>query len=240
MKSFILFIALNFSSFASTTPSPADILKKADDVRMPPGDLSVDVHVRDFKKRVLDKESKYKVWSKGPQMSLVDTTAPERQKGRKLLMIQDDLWFYTPDIKRPTRVSFQQKLTGEVSNGDISRTNFAGDYNATIINTEKYKDKMAWVLKLEANRKGVTYNSIKYWVSQSDFMPLMAEFYANSGKLIKRAIYSKPETIMGGTRVTSTLIQDAIQTANESIIHYSGHKKEKLDESFFNKDNLAP
>ena len=130
------------------------------------------VHVRDFKKRVLEKDTTYKVISKDAVMSLVDTIAPQRQKGRKLLMIQNDLWFFTPDIKRPARVSFQQKLTGEVANGDISRTNFAGDYNATIVKTDKIKGRTAWVLDLKAARTGVTYAAIKYWVEQKTFMPI--------------------------------------------------------------------
>lgn len=216
-----------------------EIVKKSDEARMPSGDLSVKVWVRDFKKRVLEKETTYQVWTKGPLVSLVDTVEPIRQKGRKLLMIQDDLWFSTPDIKRPTRMSLQQKLTGEVAIGDISRTNFSGDYTPKIIGNEKIKDKDSWVLKLDAARKGVTYGGIKYWVQKGTFLPIKAEFFAASGKLLKTAIYSKPQTVMGANRLTSMLIQDAVQTTNESIIHYSDYKRERLDDSFFNKDNLS-
>jgi outer membrane lipoprotein-sorting protein len=236
----ILITSLFFLSFNTFAQTAQEIIKKSDDARMPTGDLIFDVWVRDFKKRQLEKETRYKVWSKGTLMSLVDTVEPERQKGRKLLMINDDLWFITPDVKRPTRVSFQQRLTGEVSNGDLSRTNFSGDYNSTILSEEKFKGKDdVWVLKLEAARKGVTYSSIKYWVAKKGFLPLKAEFFAASGKLLKTAIYSKPLNILGAERMTSVLIQDAIQATNESIIHYSNHKREKIDESFFNKDSLA-
>ena len=53
-----------------------------------------------------------------------------------MLMKDYDMWLFTPNIKKPLRISLEQKLTGEVSYGDIAKTNYAEDYNAKLISTE--------------------------------------------------------------------------------------------------------
>lgn len=241
MKNMLLFVLISTSvrTFAAD-PSPKEIIKKADEGRMPGGDTTVDVVVKDYKNKNLDKETAYKVWSKAPLKSLVETISPARQKGRKLLMIDSDLWFMTPDIKRATRVSFQQRLTGEVANGDIASVNFSDDYEGTISGSEKIKDQDCWVLDLKAINKRATYKSLKYWVTKDKLLPRRADFYAASGKLLKRATYGKTAEVLGAPRVTTIVIQDAVQTSHESVIEYSNHKREKLDDSMFNKDTLAP
>jgi len=84
-----------------------------------------------------DKREAYNVSFKDVNASLTVQTEPERARGRKLLMKEYDIWLYTPNIKKPLRISLEQKLTGEVANGDIARTNYAEDYDATLLGTEK-------------------------------------------------------------------------------------------------------
>jgi hypothetical protein len=239
MKQTLCFLFF-FMSLSARAEDVTAIIKKADEARMPGGDLTVDVLVKDFKNKTLDKETVYKVSNKGSTKSLVETMSPQRQKGRKLLVMNSDLWFMTPDIKRATRVSFQQRLTGEVSNGDIASVNFADDYAGTLVGSEKIKDQDCWVIDLKAINERATYRSLKYWVVKGTYLPKRADFYAISGKLLKRATYGKPATILGSPRITTMVIQDAVQTSSESVIEYSNHKRAALDDSMFNKDNLAP
>ena len=114
-----------------------EIIRAADLARFPEGDVSCTVLVKDYQGKELLRENTYQVFSRGADESLVQTISPERLKGHKLLMKEDDLWLYTPDTKRPTRVSLQQKLTGEVANGDLSRTRFAKDYRVGFVQEKK-------------------------------------------------------------------------------------------------------
>src|SRR5262249_23659924 len=102
---------------ASPVVNAEEAVKKADEGRMPDGEVTFVARVLDYDQKSLLRETRYRVSSQGESASLIETIAPERQKGRKLLMEGDSLWLYTPDIKRPARVSLQQRLTGEVSNG---------------------------------------------------------------------------------------------------------------------------
>src|ERR1041385_2026847 len=58
----------------------------------------------------------------------------------------------TTDNGRPKeeRLSLAQRLIGQVSNGDIARANFAGDYKAKLLGSEKLGNEMAYLLDLVA------------------------------------------------------------------------------------------
>ncbi|MFM8312725.1 MAG: outer membrane lipoprotein-sorting protein, partial [Deltaproteobacteria bacterium] len=105
--------------------SPQEIVQRADDARYPSGQFSFFVKVTDKEEGSTSNETVYLVHTKDNDNSLVETKVPERMRGRKLLMKKQDLWLFLPTLKKPTRVGFEQRLTGEVSNGDLARTNFA-------------------------------------------------------------------------------------------------------------------
>jgi outer membrane lipoprotein-sorting protein len=114
LTKFKILIPLLFSitvAASANAETPNEMIRKSDKLRSFDTDISFVAEVQDFKGANVQ-TSKYKVFNKGTKMSLVETIFPERQTGRKLLMKDEDLWLFTPDIKRPTRVSMQQRLTG--------------------------------------------------------------------------------------------------------------------------------
>ncbi|OFZ54393.1 MAG: hypothetical protein A2428_11295 [Bdellovibrionales bacterium RIFOXYC1_FULL_54_43] len=234
-----LLIGLSASLAFGADPSPLQIVQKADLARGPGGAYSVIAKVLDYSKGKLRTETAYRVYVKGNELCLVETIEPVRLRGRKLLMNGNDLWFFLPTIKRPTRVSLQQRLTGEVSNGDIARTNFAADYNVRILGTEKIQGTDSYRLELKAKSKNVTYDRLEYWVSKTDLKPLRATFFALSGKPLKNATYSDFKPSLGRPVMTRTVITDYTQPLKRSELVYGQFRREKLDDSFFNKDSIT-
>lgn len=185
-----------------------------------------------------DKREAFNVSFKDVNASLTVQTEPERARGRKLLMKEYDIWLYTPNIKKPLRISLEQKLTGEVSNGDIARTNYAEDYDATILSTEKLNNVDVYKLELKAKNKKVTYGRIEYIVSKKEFNPISATFFALSGKPLKSAEFSEFKNIQGMSRASKMVIRDYLQKDKTSTLVFSDHKPEKFSDSLFNKDRL--
>lgn len=181
-------------------------------------------------------EAGYDVKVRDSDASLIEQMFPIKSRGRKLLMKGSDIWLYTDQIKNPVRVSLQQKLNGEISNGDIARTNFAQDYAATFDTGSTSKDMIA--LDLKAKTKGATYDRIKYWLSKKDYRPMQADFYALSGKLMKTAKYSNFKRIEGHERLTKVVVQDAQIKTRQSTIFYTNQKSQKFPESLFNKEQM--
>lgn len=218
--------------------SAEEILRKSDDARMPDGTISFTVRVEDRNGTEVTGDTTYRVYAKGDDKAMIETSAPARLKGRKLLMRGDDLWLYLPTVKRPTRVGLQQRLTGEVANGDVARTRFFSDYNPKKTGEEKIGGKTCHKLELKAKKKETTYRRVLLWVEVGTFQPAKAEFFALSGKLLKRSEYLDYKNIMGGTRATRVLIRDALKPAKASELHYEEFNREELDDSFFTKESL--
>lgn len=227
------------NAFAAKELTPDEIVEKADEGRMPFPEMSFLAIAKDFEKGKLAHETRYQVLNKGREASLVTTIFPERQKDRKLLMKGNDLWLYTPDIKRAARVSMQQKLTGEISNGDLARTNYSGDYDAKLIGMETIKGKKAYHLDLKSKHSGVTYSRIEYWVQKDDHLPIKAVFYAVSGKVLKTGQYLDATDVLGKKCITKLHIIDALNTDRQSVLTYTKHKRVKISESDFNKERLG-
>lgn len=216
-----------------------ELLKRADEHRSPNGDFSFVVKASEFKSKKLSKETVYKVYSKESRYSLIETIYPERLLGRKLLMKENSLWLYLPNVHRPTRVSMQQRLTGEVSNGDIARTNFVDDYTPKLLGTVKWKKKPVYRLALTAKSTEASYRFIELLVDPKTFFPLHADFFAISGKKLKSGEFSAFKNILGKKRSTRFLVTDALQPDRYTRLDYSRFRKEILSESFFNKESIV-
>jgi hypothetical protein len=227
------------TNFALANENAQELVRRADDFRFPPGDVRFRVKVVDFKKGKRERESEYKVLSDGKGQSLVETVKPERQKGRKLLMSESDLWFYSPDIRKPVRVSLQQRLTGEVSNGDLANTNFAGDYEAALTGEEIKEGRRLLRLRLKAKSKTATYANVNYWIDAATGAPITAEFLSASGKVMKRGYFDKYSTVLGKKRLTEMKIEDAIVKTKMSLMQYSEFSREAIPKMSFSKESIG-
>ena len=226
----LIFIAL-FSSLANAEIDPNEIVKKAD-LKRGLGNIS-----HSFTVTISDQDNKteaYRVFFKDFNSSLTEQNEPARARGRKILMKDYDIWLFTPNIKKALRISLEQKLTGQVSNGDIARTNYAEDYDATKIKD----DPSNYLLNLKAKNNKVTYGKIEYLVSKKDFNPIEATFFALSGKALKKATFTDFKMVEGALRSTKMIIQDYLVKTKSSTMIFSDYKIEKFNESKFNKDGL--
>jgi hypothetical protein len=155
-----------------------------------------------------------------------------------MLMKGRDLWIFLPTVSQPVRLSLSQRLTGQVANGDIARANFAGDYDAKILRTEKVDGEAMYLLELTAVDKGVAYHRVLYWVRQANFWPYKAEFYSLSDRLLKTCLYENYKLLGGKTRPTRLVMRDAIRKDDESILEYSELRPKNLPDKFFTRDYL--
>ncbi|MGZ3787551.1 MAG: outer membrane lipoprotein-sorting protein [Bacteriovorax sp.] len=235
MKQALFLLTFSLLSSNAFALDANEIVKKAD-LKRGLGNVS-----HSFNVTVTDQDEKketYHVSFRDMNHSLTEQTEPERSRGRKLLMRDYDIWLFTPNIKKPLRISLEQKLTGQVSNGDIARTNYAEDYEATLIDSDKKEKSDVYKLDLKAKNNKVTYGKIEYVVSKKDYSPIEATFFALSGKPLKHATFSDFRPIQGAVRATKMVIQDYLQKDKVSSLVFGDHKLEKFSDSLFNKERL--
>lgn len=220
------------SAQASAEESAAEILKKADAIRNPGNSYFMKVEVKSTGNE--DEPSIYEVFLKGNSKTLVKALAPARDKGRNMLMIDEDMWAYVPNLKRAVRVSLNQKLSGQTANGDISRTRWTGDYTPTI----ESSDAKYWKLYLKADKKGLTYDRIRVWVQKKTYKPEKAEYLSLSDKVLKKVEYKGFKPMAGGDRPTEIHIQDALNETERSVIAIQSMEVKDHPDSLFNQNNL--
>jgi len=214
------------------------IVERADRVRFPDGGFQVDVAITNFNNGQAAEARRYRVLSKGNENTVVMITEPAAERGQIILMKDRDLWVFLPNVSQPVRLALSQRLTGEVSNGDIARANFAGDYVPQVVRTEEIGGEPYYVLELNAADRGVTYRRVMYWVHQKTFRPHKAEFYSLSNRLLKTCLYEKYEQMAGAVRPTRLVMDDALRKGEQSVLEYSGMTPRELPDRIFTKDYL--
>lgn len=203
----------------------ARVLARSDQSRNPMPSFAVDVELTSTTPDGRHETSKFRVYGKGSDRSVVEFTAPQTEKGKVLLMLRDAMWIYMPSASRPIRISPLQRLMGQASNGDVARTNFTVDYQPGAMAEEND----AWVIELAAKDPAVAYNRVRLWVDRKSFEPRRAEFYVVSGKLIKRATYG-PESVE---------IDDVLRPGHRTVMRYTNRVARENPERMFTKDALG-
>ncbi len=76
---------------------------------------------------------------------------------------------------------------GDFSNSDMLRPNLSQDYEPKFIESG---DHEALALELTSKSKETAYQTIKLWVRKKDNLPVKAQYFATSGKLLRSTLYS--------------------------------------------------
>jgi hypothetical protein len=224
-------------SSPADSPDPQKLLELADQYRVGWDSVVFITRITNFRGDKLEEESQYEVYLQRTK-SFVKFLNP-RDKGRSLLMLDDDMWIYMPSTSRPIRITPMQRLTGNVSNGDVARTNYAGDYDASLLREEPVDGKTCYLLELKARRRGATYPRIQYWISTSDFAPRKAEFFLTSGKNHKSASYDSFSDFQGKRLLTRMTIVDKIRKDDRSVMEFLRYTPREIPQKYFNKNSMA-
>lgn len=214
------------------------IVQKADEVRNPAPSYVMDVEITVERPGEPPTTARYVVSTKNRVKSLIKFTSPATEKGKAMLMVNHDMWFYTPTVSRPIRISPLQRLIGQVSNADVARTNYSGGYVATLVGSSRLDGRDCHVLDLQAKDDKVSYHRIRYWVEKETYRPVKAEFYALSDLLLKTAYFRDLGMVHGMLRPRELLIRDPTKRGHFSLIRYSNSRIVTLSDGLFRREAL--
>ena len=229
-------------------PSAEDVLAASDAIRNPGRPFSVTVTLTEFQGGKQVDTSTLVSYSRTQQASgqfasLIRFVLPARDAGKLMLKNGNDLWFYDPVSKASVRISPQQRLLGQASNGDVATVNFAKDYDVKFLADEEIKDghgklRQARKLGLTAVAPDVTYASIDMWVDAANNRPLLARFYAESSRLLKTAYYRHYQQQLGVERPTETVIIDGLNPQSVTLMRFTDYAARAIPETWLQRDYL--
>jgi outer membrane lipoprotein-sorting protein len=196
MKYLILILLLPSLMFApeSSSLTAEQIIQKVDDNMAAKTRISTSEMVIYGKRK--ERRIRSKSWSEGSEKSFTEYLSPAREKGTKMLKLEDRLWIYTPSTDRTIQLSGHM-LRQSVMGSDLSYEDMMEDrelldiYNAKLEKEEVLNGQKTYVLKLTAKVEDVSYYSRKIWVDAKYFVPLKEELFAKSGKMLKKTTLSE-------------------------------------------------
>ena len=232
---------------AEQSSQAVDIIRRADRIRAPAEPFRYALTLIEMKgeqevsRQSLDVAMRfYKPTAEqaGDARALVRFVDPPTERGKSLLSIFDKLWYYEPKLRRPIPISRQQRLVGQVSNGDVVATDFDLSYVSVLAATEDCDGRPCYRLELQRRFPHVTYPKINYWVDVETYRPFKAEFLSTGNKVLKRAWYKDYKLALGEQRPHEIYIEDSLKKEQYTRMLYSDVRLEEVPEAYFQKEYL--
>lgn len=142
------------------------------------------------------REKEFSGFAKGKESAYMEFTSPARDKGTRFLKIGDEMWIYLPSVEKATKIAghmLRQSMMGsDFSYDDVTENERLLDlYDAELTGVDSIDGRECYVLELTAKVEEVTYYSRRVWVTKGSLIPVRAEVYAKSGKLMKETTVSE-------------------------------------------------
>lgn len=189
MKTINIIAALMISGVLSAQPSGDELLDRIDQNMSSDSRHVVSKMVIHGARATRTIESE--TWSVGDEKAYTEYLAPAREKGTKMLKLEDQLWIYSPGTDRTIQISGHM-LRQSVMGSDLSYEDMMDDpelrskYDATVTGSEEVNGTDCWVVEMHANAPDVSYQMRKVWVDKSRYLPMKEELFAKSGTLLKK------------------------------------------------------
>ncbi|HLP04106.1 MAG TPA: outer membrane lipoprotein-sorting protein [Paludibacter sp.] len=201
-------------AFAQNYPSGKSVLDKVDK------NMSAKTRVMTASMEIGSERTKrtmvLKTYGEGDHKAYTEYLAPAREKGTKMLKLDNKLWIYSPSTDRTIQISGHM-LRQSVMGSDMSYEDMMNDkplleqYKAEVTGVETIDGRDCWVVTLTAIAADVNYYTRKMWVDQDRIVPLKADMYAKSGKLLKRITFSDVRKVAGRWFPMSFLYKDMLK-----------------------------
>jgi len=209
----ILFLSITFAY--AQYPSGKSILEKIDQNMSSTNRIVTSKMIIHGSRNIRTIESRS--WVQGTDKSFTEYLSPVREKGTKMLKLEDNLWMYSPSTDRTIQISGHM-LRQSVMGSDLSYEDMLEDpkmennYDAEVLSEETIDERSCWVLLLTAKNADVAYQTRKIWVDQERYVPLKEELFAKSGKLLKRLTLSNITEIEGRWFPFEMTFKDMLKT----------------------------
>jgi outer membrane lipoprotein-sorting protein len=202
------------AALAAQVPDGETILRRADENMGSDNKITsstMTIHGRRGSRSVRSRS-----WIKGRTKSFTEYLDPPRDKGTKMLKLEDQLWTYTPSADRTILISGHM-LRQSVMGSDLSYEDMMEDprlaslYAATVAGDETYEGRPCWVLDLVSRGEDMAYFKRKIWIDKERSVVLREERFAKSGKLLKTTEVKRVERQGGRWVPTHMVFKDALK-----------------------------
>ncbi|WP_220769996.1 outer membrane lipoprotein-sorting protein [Shewanella sp. MBTL60-007] len=129
-------------------------------------------------------------WTQGDKQSLVRVTEPKVDAGNAFLILDKQMWSYSPKINRvikvPSSMMNQSWMGSDFSNKDVSRTTeLLDDYSHQLIATAELDGHRLYTIESTPHESAPVVWGKQVTVLRDDWVMLRQEFWDQDNKLVK-------------------------------------------------------
>jgi outer membrane lipoprotein-sorting protein len=219
---FIIIYVLSLGCFSQENPTAFDILDKIDqnmvfETAYTETDMIITIRNRTITKSLIS-------YAEGNEKSYIEFLSPARDKGTKMLKLNDIVKVYFPSAERVMRLSghmLRQSMMGsDFSYEDMTERSkkLREEYSGEIKGDEAIDERPCYVLVLTSKMKKQTYFTRKMWVDKERFIGLKEELYAKSGKLLKVAYAEGIKTFKNRFYPTKITMEDRLRKNSKTEV----------------------
>ncbi|WP_280749410.1 outer membrane lipoprotein-sorting protein [Parabacteroides sp. PF5-9] len=180
----------------------------------------------------------------GTDKSFSEYLSPARERGTKMLKLDNEMWVYSPSTDRTIMISGHM-MRQSVMGSDLSYEDMMDDrklteiYNAEVAGNEIIDERDCWLLTLTGKVNDAAYPTRKLWVDKEWMIPLREELYAKSGQLLKKITLSDIRQTEGRWFPMKMIYKDILKDGNgtEWIIDSITFDR-KIPEHIFSKASM--
>jgi len=192
------------------------------------GSFELNLQVVSFKDKERN-DSSVRVFLDGSHKQLVTFVEPERLKDDYYLVNGYNTWMYQKKLKRPLRISAQQKLFGNAGIAETAGIDYLNDYD--ILKTTENDGE--YLMELQAKDGKTAYQRTSIWVSKSSLRISKITLKSLNGQELKNLIYSDYRMV-DGHEMAVIEINNLLQNKDEkTIIKYTSIKSRTFAPEIF-------
>lgn len=165
------------------------------------------VHRPDWERRVT-----FRVWTRGDKHSLVRVIAPPKDAGNSTLLVENDMWSFTPKINRvikiPSSMMAQSWMGSDFSNSDLAKADDLIEfYTHRLLKTEIRNGHTQYQIESVPKETAPVVWGKEVVTVRDDYVLLEHAFYDQQGTLVKMLTTQELKSMGGKTVATRQRMQ---------------------------------
>lgn len=203
-----LLVALLFHSAVAASATPEDaatLVQRAIDYWRDSSSYSIiDMTIR---RPDWERTMTIRVWTRGQKESLVRVTAPPKDVGNATLLLDNEMWSFTPKINRvikiPSSMMNQSWMGSDFSNNDLAKADeLIEQYTHKLLRKESHDGHTVYVIESVPKEAAPVVWGREVVKIRDDWIMLEHAFYDQQDVLVKKLVTSEIR-LMGGKSVAA-------------------------------------
>lgn len=187
-----------------------------------------------------------KTWTKYADYTMVQITAPVKDKGIVYLKRKKEVWNWIPSIERniklPPSMMSQSWMGTDFTNDDlVKQASLVDDYEHTLLGEEVIDGRTCYKIQLlPIESAAVVWGKVILWVDKNDYLILRGEYFDEEGMLINTLTASDVKPL-GGRLLPSRLeMKPSDKPGNATVLIYESLKFDaSISDDFFTSQNMS-